>query len=80
MFANKNTGLTSYYDVNQGYDRILLLIGYIYWQFSSYALGSSTSIIQEESASGILEAKLLSRSSITFYISVWSRVGGICVS
>jgi ABC-2 type transport system permease protein len=68
VFANKSTGLTFYYAVNQTYDRILLLIGYTYWQFSSYALGISNSIIQEESASGMLEAKLLSRSSVTLLL------------
>lgn len=65
VILNKNTGITNYYHVDPAYDRVLLLIGYTFWQFSSNALGISAIHISGEALSGLLEVKLLSKVNVT---------------
>lgn len=56
------------YQVDAGTGGILMLIGYIFWQNASSALGSSSSIIRSELAEGIFELRMQSRYHVSAVI------------
>lgn len=60
-FFGVSSGFESFYLTNAGAANILVLIGYIFWQNSSAALGYCTSSITHESIRGIFEIRLQSK-------------------
>ncbi|MCX4319210.1 hypothetical protein AALB52_19990 [Lachnospiraceae bacterium 38-14] len=59
-----NSGFSSFYHVNEAGGSILMLIGYIFWQNSSAALGYLSSTISGEMERGIFEMRLQSKFSV----------------
>ena len=52
--------LSNFYKVDDGKGAMLLLIGYLIWQFSANALGWSSSSISSDATVGLLEVKMQS--------------------
>lgn len=57
-------GFTSFYNISENQGKILVLIGYIFWQSSSAALGYITGTISSETSLGIFEVRLQSKYSM----------------
>lgn len=64
FFFNEGSPLKIYYDISSNDENILFFIGFLFWQFSSLALGFSTSIVSSEASEGILEQKMQSSFKI----------------
>lgn len=60
LFTNDGQGLSLAYNASESDAKVMLLIGYIFWLFSSTALGDSSNVISNEATAGTLETKLLS--------------------
>ena len=60
LFTNDGQGLSLAYNASESDAKVMLLIGYIFWLFSSTALGDSNNVISNEATAGTLETKLLS--------------------
>ena len=56
-----SSGFSSFYDTSEATGSVLLLIGYIFWQNSSAALGYCTGTISNETSQGIFEVRLQSK-------------------
>jgi ABC-2 type transport system permease protein len=57
-------GFTSFYQIDKKSGDILILIGYIFWQNASTALGYSSAIITGECETGIFENRLQGKYSV----------------
>ena len=64
IFTN-SSDLQEMYQVNASEASILVMIGFIFWNFGVLALGKSSSSIQDDARIGILENKIQSNYSIT---------------
>ena len=60
LFTNAGYSLSLAYNSSESQAKVILLIGYVFWLFSSTALGDSTNVISNEATAGTLETKLLS--------------------
>lgn len=79
FYMGNEKEVTGYYGVDIYQGRIIMLIGYLYWQLSSIALGISANVIKNEALSGTLEAKLLTR--VPCVLLLFARLlAGILVS
>ena len=65
LFTNDGQGLSLAYNASESDAKVMLLIGYIFWLFSSTALGDSNNVISNEATAGTLETKLLSACACT---------------
>ncbi|MBZ2135557.1 ABC transporter [Streptococcus gordonii] len=63
---------SNFYNINAESGPILLLIGYIFWSFSSVAFGYSSSVIVGDSRAGMLEVKV--NGIVPYYINVLCSV------
>jgi len=54
----------AFYDVTKKEASVLLLIGFLFWQFGVLALGFTTSLVSSDSSTGRLEIKVQSTPSI----------------
>lgn len=63
-FFGVSSGFAAFYDVSEAGGSILMLIGYIFWQNSSAALGYTSALIEGEAEVGVFEMRLQSRFSI----------------
>lgn len=66
------TSFSSFYNINSSDGPILLLIGYIFWSFSSVAFGYASSVIIGDSRSGMLEVKV--QGIVPYYINILCSV------
>ena len=69
-FMGVNQGFAAFYNTNEAGGHVLLLIGYIFWQNASAALGYCVSSISSETSRGIFEVRLQSKyamESILFF-------------
>lgn len=62
------SAFSSFYEVNRVTGQTLVLIGYIFWQNASAALGASSSIIQAELARGLFEVRMQSKYKVSVVI------------
>ena len=69
-YFNANTAFSSFYSLNETEGKVLVLIGYIFWQMSSTALGFSSSTIKNDANKGILELELQSKFNIIFIMLI----------
>lgn len=60
-FFGVSNGFSTFYDIEESAGNMLVLIGYIFWQNSSSALGYCTGTISNETSQGIFEVRLQSR-------------------
>lgn len=67
-FFNISEGFSSVYNISDAHAKILVLIGYIFWQNSTAALGYCTQTISSETSRGIFEMRLQSKYSMQ---SIW---------
>ncbi len=63
-FMGINEGFASFYNTNGNVGNILVLIGYIFWQNATSALGYCTGTISSELSQGIFEMRLQSKYSV----------------
>lgn len=63
-----SSAFSSVYQVNQATGQILVLIGYIFWQNASAALGASSSIIRNELSLGLFEIRMQSKYRVSTII------------
>lgn len=69
-YLNQGTSMMSYYNVNAKQESVLFLIGFLFWQVCSLALGYSTSMIRDEAMLGTLEVKIQSVFSVPFLLFI----------
>lgn len=60
------TPFQNVYRITKDTAQFLVMIGFLFWQFSSLALGFSTSLISIDASNGMLELKVQGRFSIIF--------------
>lgn len=65
-FFDVSTSFSAFYDINNGTGKILVLIGFLFWQLSCTALGFTSSTIESAASKGYLEMKLQSKFSPIF--------------
>lgn len=65
---------SAFYEVDQQTGQILVLIGYIFWQNASAALGASSSIIRNELSIGVFETRMQSEYRVSVIILVKTLV------
>ena len=70
FYFNASTAFSSFYSLSETEGEVLVLVGYIFWQMSSTALGFSSSTIKCEADKGILELKLQSKFNIIFIMFI----------
>lgn len=63
-FMGVSEGFVTFYNTSEESGNILVLIGYIFWQNASAALGYCTGTISSETAHGIFEIRLQSKYHI----------------
>lgn len=63
-YLGVNKGFEAFYGINETGGKMLVLIGYIFWQNASSALGYSTGTITNETAQGIFEMRLQGKFSM----------------
>ncbi|MFA9396959.1 MAG: hypothetical protein ACERKV_01655 [Clostridiaceae bacterium] len=63
-FLNIDVNFATYYNLDISSSRMLVFVGYIFWQMSSCALGYSSSGIRSDAMKGMLELKLQSKFPI----------------
>lgn len=68
IYMSDDMVIILYYGAEQQQGRLLILIGYVYWQISSTALGVSANVISEEAKNGTLEAKLLGKTPCVYLL------------
>ncbi|MEW8973512.1 MAG: hypothetical protein AB2375_04885 [Tissierellaceae bacterium] len=75
IFSNDYMVMNRYYGANFDDSRILVLIGYLFWQISSIALGLSSSAISNGLREGTLEMKTQGNYSLTviYFIDTITR-------
>lgn len=66
VLVNDSNAISKWYDVSAANEGMLVLIGYTYWQFSYFIIQVNVFNISGEYYSGILEAKLLTKSNFVF--------------
>jgi len=65
---NGGSILGAYYNTNNEETRLLMLLGFAFWQLSSTALGVCANVISIEAGTGTLEIKLLGKIPVTFLL------------
>lgn len=73
IFTDSST-LQKIYQVSAPEASVLVMIGFIFWNFGVLALGKSSSSIQSDSSIGILENKIQSKYPITLLMFIETMV------
>lgn len=68
FFSSDGGYLTQSYGVSSENGKILMLLGYAFWQLSSISLGISAGVIKSEAISGTLEMKILGKVPVIFLL------------
>lgn len=91
FYFNVSTGFVNYYKTTEHVGNVLVLIGYLFWQISSYSLGYSATQIMNEASRGELELRLQSKYSISLllffkmissflsFIVIWAGIFGFAL-
>lgn len=66
------SSFSNFYNIASSDGPILLLMGYIFWSFSSVAFGYASSVVIGDSRTGMLEVKV--QGIVPYYINVLSSV------
>ena len=72
LVFSETSSFADYYNLSSDGGPTLLLIGYIFWSFSSVALGFSSSVISSDARTGMLEVKL--QGILPYYLQIFLSV------
>lgn len=72
LVFSETSSFADYYNLSSDGGPTLLLIGYIFWSFSSVALGFSSTVISSDARTGMLEVKL--QGILPYYLQIFLSV------
>ena len=75
LSSGNDTSFQNIYHVSSDKSQFLVMIGFLFWQFGSLALGFSTSMISSDASTGMLELKVQGKFSIIF-LSFYKMIVG----